>query len=198
MAYEMKTDGMEDISKMLENLEDAAPRAASRALYRGAGVMRDEIARGIEGIRTAPFKFAKSGETRLPSPEEKAVLQQAGVGIAKFDKNGTEVGTSVGFSKTGYADVNWKHMSSKARTNYKAQSFKGKGSMTTSTLKFAGEYQSGQQNQKPVAVIANAINSGTSFMSKQPFIRKAAKSGENKAVQAMREVLEAELGAAAK
>lgn len=176
MAYEMKTDGMEDISKMLENLEDAAPRAASRALYRGAGVMRDEIARGIEGIRTAPFKFAKSGETRLPSPEEKAVLQQAGVGIAKFDKNGTEVGTSVGFGKDGYADVSWNHMRSGARTNYKSDG----------------------QSQKPVAVIANAINSGTSFMSKQPFIRKAAKSGENKAVQAMKEVIEAELGAAAK
>ena len=54
--------------------------------------------------------------------------------------------------------------------------------MTTSTLKAAGVYRRGVQNQKPVGVIANAINSGTSFMEKQPFMRKAFSKSEHDAV----------------
>ena len=38
---------------------------------------------------------------------------------------------------------------------------------------------------KPVAVIANAINSGTSFMQKQPFIRKGVNASQAKAQDAI-------------
>ena len=38
---------------------------------------------------------------------------------------------------------------------------------------------------KPVAVIANAINSGTSFMQKQAFIRKGIRSSEARATEAV-------------
>ena len=57
-------------------------------------------------------------------------------GIAKFDKNGSEVQTSIGISGAGYVNI-------------------------------AGK-------QKAVVKIANAINSGTSFMEKQPVFRKAS------------------------
>lgn len=160
MAYEMKSDGMAEVSKMLEKLEEAAPRAASKALYKGAGIMAEEIKNGAESIKTAPFKCVSGGRTRLPSPEEKEIIMAAGAGIAKFDKNGTEVNTSVGYRAGGYADLNGK--------------------------------------MKPVPMIANAINSGTSFMQKQPFVRKAAQSGGQKAIQAMSEVLESEFSAIAK
>ena len=43
---------------------------------------------------------------------------------------------------------------------------------------------------KPGPQIANAINSGTSFMNKQPFVRKAAKSGGTKAINAMKARIE--------
>jgi hypothetical protein len=51
---------------------------------------------------------------------------------------------------------------------------------------------------KPIPLIVNSINSGTSFMKKQPFIRKAANSGGKKAMAAMESVIEAEFEAAQK
>lgn len=173
MGYDMSVDGMEEISRLLTQLDDAAPGIAARGLYEGAKVMAESMRREMAGIRTAPFRFAKGGETRLPSPEEKAVLEQAGVGVAKFSKNGTEIDTSVGFNSSGYADVEFSHMRSGARTNYTE-----KGS-----------------NQKPIGVIANAINSGTSFMQKQPFVRRAEKAGTGKALQAIRSSIERDFDA---
>ena len=153
MPYELKVDGMAEISEQLSQLEDAAPRVAALALYDGAGVMADEMKKQANGIKTAPFKYAREG-TRLPSPEEKAIVMQASAGIAKFNKDGTEVDTSVGFRNAGYTQLNGKTV--------------------------------------PIPVIVNSINSGTSFMQKQPFVRKAASSGGQKAMEAMKKVIEAE------
>ena len=189
MRYEMKVDGMAEISELLEKMGEAAPGVAAHALYEGAGVMQKAYAGEIRKIKAAPFKYAKSGERRLPSPEEKAILEEVGIGIAKFDKNGAEVDTSVGFNNAEYADVNWNHMSNRARTNYKAVYVKGHESNSSSLLKAIGMGK-GAQNQKPIGVIANAINSGTSFMSKQPFARKARNAGAQKAISTMKENIE--------
>ena len=198
MKCETETEGMAEISEMLEEFEERAPAIAAQGLYMGAAEMQKAVLKEMKSVKTAAFKYAKGGEQRLPSPEEKAVLEHAGVGISPFEKNGSEINTSVGFNQDGYADVNLNHMSSQQRTNYKAQSFKGKSSMTTSTLKAAGVYKRGQQNQKPVGVIANAINSGTSFMKKQPFVRKGAKNGQKLAENAMKETIEAAFNAITK
>lgn len=185
MAYQMKVDGMAEISELLSQMEEKAPGVAAQALYEGAGVMQQTFNKEIVKIKTAPFKYAKNGEKRLPSPEELAILVEAGIGIAKFDKNGADVDTSVGFDTTGYANVNWNHMHHKARTNYKAVYIKGHESNSSSLLKAIGMGK-GAQNQKPVGVIANAINSGTSFMTKQPFARKARTAGGQKAINTMK------------
>ena len=42
----------------------------------------------------------------------------------------------------------------------------------------------------PIPLIVNAINSGTSFMKKQPFFRKATSKATPKAVQAMKNTIE--------
>ena len=160
MPYEMKVDGMAEISEQLEKMAEKAPAVAARALYEGAGIMAGEINRGAAQIKAAPFKYAGAGETRLPSPEEKAIVEQAAAGIAKFDKNGTEVQTSVGFRNAGYAELAGKTV--------------------------------------PVPKIVNAINSGTSFMRKQPFVRKAANSGSAKAMQAMKDAIERDFEAMTK
>ena len=160
MPYQMKVDGMAEISETLSKLEEKAPGVAARALYKGAGIMAKEMKASAEQIRTAPFKYARNGDSRLPSPEEKAIILAAGAGIAKFDKSGSEVDTSVGYKASGYANL------------------KGK--------------------QKPIPQIANAINSGTSFMEKQPFVRKAARSGGSKAMQAMKDSIEQDFEALTK
>ena len=151
MAGTMKTDGMEELSRMLEGLDEKAESIAAAALYEGAGAMRSELVKAAEGIRAEPFRFVRNG-TRMPSQEEKNAVLQAAPGIAKFDKNGSEVSTSVGFGKAGYAKIG--------------------------------------RETKAVAQIANAINSGTSFMQKQPFFRKGENAGRKKAVAAMTKEME--------
>ena len=94
MPVYMKIDGMAEISETLEKLANSAPAVAAKALYEGAGVMQKAIVRAMASIKTAPFKYAKGGEQRLPSPEEKEILEQAGIGFAKFSKNGVEIDTS--------------------------------------------------------------------------------------------------------
>lgn len=192
MPYEMKVDGMVEISELLEKLEEKAPAVAAQALYEGAAVMQKAILKEMASIKTAPFEYARPGETRLPSPEEKEVLEHAGVGVAKFDKNGTEIDTSVGFNNNGYVSVKWNHMSSKARTNYKAVSKRGGSGVTASSVAKKLGVGSNSDNLKPVGVVANAINSGTSFMVKQPFVRKGASKGAPQAMAVMREKIERE------
>ena len=51
---------------------------------------------------------------------------------------------------------------------------------------------------KPIPKIANAINSGTSFMKKQPFFRKAVTTGTKTASEAMTKKIEAEIDALTK
>lgn len=162
MAYQMKVDGLAEISETLSRLEDEAPRVAAMALYEGAGIMAEAINKNAAAIKTAPFKWAstREGETRLPSPEEKEIITAAAAGIAKFRKAGTEVDTSVGFQNAGYAEL--------------------KGKMV------------------PIPKIVNAINSGTSFMKKQPFVRKASTTAAPKAMEAMRKYIEAEFEAIGK
>lgn len=162
MPYAFKADGLDEIADMLGKVNEDSQSIAALALYKGAGVIADSVSKGARGLRTAPFKYAKGGEQRELSPEEKQVLVENGsIGIAKFGKNGLTVETSVGYNQSGYADVNFTHMRSKSRTNYKK----------------------GTQNQKPIGVIANSVNSGTSFMKKQPFIRKAVSQSKGTATE---------------
>lgn len=155
MPYKMRTEGMEELGEMLRTLGESAESVASMGLFDGAGIMADEIKKGAEGIKTAPFKYAGPGETRLPSPEEKAAVMRAeGIGISKFKKSGDGVDTSVGYSRAGYTKMVGKTV--------------------------------------PIPLIANAINSGTSFMQKQPFFRQAVSSGGKKATKAITEKVESE------
>ena len=150
MAYTMKTEGVEEIKKMLDTLGQNAQHSAAKALYNGAGIMADEMEKQAGSIKTAPFHYAVFIQ-REPSPEEKAVVQGA-VGIAKFRKDGNNVQTSVGYGNSGYAEI-------------------------------AGK-------KKPIPLIANAINSGTSFMRKQPFVRKAVNRASSRASAAIKESIE--------
>ena len=153
MPYNVTTAGNDELTQMLESLGNAAQGVASAGLYEGAGVMADAVSRSVRGIDTEPFHYAPDGHTRKPSPEEKALLEAAPKGVAKFRKTGTEVNTDVGLSNAGYGMLGNKLV--------------------------------------PIPKIANAINSGTSFMKPQPFFRKAVTKNRKTALSAFeREVLE--------
>ena len=192
MPYRFKSEGVDEIMKMIAQLDDQAMFVASMALYEGAGVMADAITKSAASIKTEPFHYAAvDGTMRLPSPEEKEILMNSGaVGIAKFRKRLGAVDTSVGYNSAGYAPVKWNHMKTSARTNYKAVKLKGHEVNASSFLAAVrkaggGNIGKGAQNMKPIGVIANSINSGTSFMQKQPFIRTAVKNATPKAEAAI-------------
>lgn len=154
MPYTMRAEGLKELEDLLNHAGEHAEAIAGRGLYDGAGAMADEIKRQVKNIKTEPFWYAQGRHQRMPSPEEKEIVMNADTGIAKFDKNGAEVQTSVGFSRSGYAILKNKTV--------------------------------------PIPLIANAINSGTSFMKKQPFFRKAVSAGRKKAVSRMKETMENE------
>ena len=149
MAYKISTSGMDDLLGKLQKAGDAAHDIAAAGLYEGAGVMADAVSQAVRSIATEPFRYAAGGHRRLPSPEEKAVLEAADKGVAHFRDDGGSVNTSVGLNAAGYGTV-------------------------------AGR-------TKPVGLIANSINSGTSFMSKQPFLRKAFSQSKGVATAAIEE-----------
>lgn len=197
-SFSFKVEGMNELFSAMKKAGDKALGIAAQGLYEGAGLVADAVSREVNGISTEPFNYAAGGKKRKPSPEEKAALQASPHGVAKFRKKLDRVDTSVGFNQAGYVDVNFKHMNSNARTNYKAVRFKGKDSTASSTLKFikqqtGNDLGKGAQNQKPIGVIANSINSGTSFMEKQPFIRKAFSKTKSAAQAAIENGIKARL-----
>ena len=147
MAFSIQVEGLDQLMNKFNELDQKALGIAAQGLYEGAGVVADAVSGAVQGIATEPFRYAKGGQTRKPSPEEKAIVDGAKKGVAKFRKNGVSVQTSVGMQNAGYAKLGNKI--------------------------------------KPIPQIANAINSGTSFMQKQPFMRKAFSKSQGAAEAAI-------------
>ena len=147
MALSIQVEGLDQLMNKINELDQKALGIAAQGLYEGAGVVADAVSGAMQGIATEPFRYAKGGQTRKPSPEEKAIVAGAKKGVAKFRKNGVSVQTSVGMQNAGYAKLGNKI--------------------------------------KPIPQIANAINSGTSFMKKQPVFRKAASMSKGAAQAAI-------------
>ena len=154
MSFTLEISGMEALLARMEELEDKGRGVAAQALYEGAGVVADSVSSAVHGIATEKFHYTKFG-TRLPSPEEKALVEGARKGVAKFKKSKTKVNTSVGMQNAGYGQL---------------------GGQT-----------------KPIPLIANSINSGTSFMKPQPFFRRAAEQSAGAAAAAIESGIESRL-----
>ena len=153
MPFKIEFTGMDELLRKMDKLPEVAAKVAAESLYEGAGVVADAVSGAVQGIATEPFKYAKGGKRRKPSPEEKAIVANARHGVAKFKNDGNTIQTSIGYQKAGYATL------------------KGK--------------------TKPVPVIVNAINSGTSFMQKQPFLRKAFSKSKSAAIATIQAGIEA-------
>ena len=184
MPFSFQVEGMDELIHAMEKLPEKARKIAAEGLYEGAGVVADQVSAAVQGIATAPFKYAKGGTKRLPSPEEKAILMNAPHGVAKFKNNGLRIDTSVGYQNSGYAAINWNHAKTSAsRTKYKMGA---NGKMVHAS-------QGTGKSTKPVPLIANSINSGTSFMVKQPFLRKAFSQSKGAATAAIESGIESRL-----
>ena len=147
MPFSIQWDGADELLRKMDKLPEKAAKIAAEALYEGAGVMADAVSQAVQGIVTEEFRYATGGRTRMPSPEEKAIVANAKHGVAKFRNDGTKIQTSIGYQNAGYAML------------------KGK--------------------RKPIPLIANSINHGTSFMKKQPFMRQAISKNQGAAIAAI-------------
>ena len=147
MPFSIQWEGSDELLRKMDKLPEKAAKIAAEALYEGAGVMADAVSQAVHGIATEDFRYAAGGRKRMPSPEEKAILEGAKQGVAKFRNDGTRIQTSIGFDNAGYAELDGK--------------------------------------RKPIPLIANSINHGTSFMQKQPFLRKAFTQQQGAAVAAI-------------
>ena len=154
MAWDIKTEGLEELSEILGRLDSEAELVAAGALYDGAGVVADAMNGAVDSIKTEQFRYKR--DSRLPSPEEKEAMRGK-IGIARFRKNGSEVDTLVGFTR-------------------------GDGYVMLGKRKTA------------IRMIARSINSGTSFMEKQPVFRKAARKAKGAAEEKMIAKAESMLG----
>ena len=154
MPFYMNVTGMEELIARMEELPKRGRDVAALGLYEGAKIVADAVSSAVQGIATEEFRYKKFG-TRLPSPEEKAIVMSARKGVAKFKKTRSYVNTSVGMQNAGYGNLNGK--------------------------------------TKPVPLIANAINSGTSFMKPQPFFRGAVEKSAGAAAAAIESGIESRL-----
>ena len=175
MPFTIQWEGADELLRKMDKLPEKAAKIAAEALYEGAGVMADAVSQAVHGIATEKFQYAAGGQKRMPSPEEKAIVEQSKHGVAKFRNNGTQIQTSIGFDNAGYAKITWNHARTNVRTKYKQQK----------NGKYAHASQGGGESSKPVEVIVNSINHGTSFMKKQPFLRKAFSQNQGAAVAAV-------------
>ena len=179
MPFTLEWSGADELLRKMDKLPDKAAKIAAEALYEGADVMADAVSRAVQGIATEEFHYAKGGETRMPSPEEKAIVMNQRRGISKFKNNGTVISTKIGISSDGYSKITWNHAKSGTRTKYKI----GLGGKMTGSQSQEGK--SSGLSAKPVAVIINSIEHGTSFMKKQPFMRKAIQQTKGAAMAAI-------------
>ena len=179
MPFTLEWSGADELLRKMDKLPEKAAKIAAEALYEGADVMADAVSRAVQGIATEEFHYAKGGETRMPSPEEKAIVMNQRRGISKFKNNGTVISTKVGVSSDGYSKITWNHAKSGTRTKYKI----GLGGKATGSQSQEGK--SSGLSAKPVAVIINSIEHGTSFMKKQPFMRKAIQQTKGAAMAAI-------------
>ena len=179
MPFTLEWSGADELLRKMDKLPDKAAKIAAEALYEGADVMADAVSRAVQGIATEEFHYAKSGETRMPSPEEKAIVMNQRRGISKFKNNGMVISTKVGVRSDGYSKITWNNAKSGTWTKYKI----GLGGKATGSQSQEGK--SSGLSAKPVAVIINSIEHGTSFMKKQPFMRKAIQQTKGAAMAAI-------------
>ena len=179
MPFSLEWSGADELLRKMDKLPEKAAKIAAEALYEGADVMADAVSRAVQGIATEEFHYATGGETRMPSPEEKAIVMNQRRGVSKFRNNGTVVSTKVGISSDGYSKITWNHAKSGTRTKYKV----GYGGEVKQSQ--VQEGKSSGTSAKPVAVIINSIEHGTSFMKKQPFMRKAIQQTKGAAMAAI-------------
>ena len=146
----------------------------------------------VEGMETITVALAKAGDA-APGIAAAALYEGAGVIADEISRQARGLETS----RFRYAN-GWQRKPSPEEKEALVSAgaagiakFQQTGNSVNTSVGYGRSgYATVNGKTKPVAVIANAINSGTSFMKKQPFIRKAVSQSKNKATEAITKKVE--------
>lgn len=146
-GFSIDTSGFDDTIKMLEKLTEESEGMMKQSVYKGAGVVADDMKSIVKGLRTQSDN--RRTDVRYPYDYEKAALIE-NLGIAPIGTRGS-VNTKIGFD---------------------------------------GYYTNKRGDQRPVPLLANSINAGTTFLKKQPFLSQTKRKSEKNCIEAMQKQLD--------
>ena len=147
----------------------------------------------VNGLETISMMLQDLGD-KAEGIASRGLFEGAGIMADEIRKEAAGIRTGPGASRESarYATQEEKQIVMNAAAGI--AKFKKNGTEVDTSIGFRNAgYAEINGKRVPIPKIVNAINSGTSFMHKQPFVRKAANRAKERASEAIRASIEADL-----
>ena len=147
----------------------------------------------VNGLETISMMLQDLGD-KAEGIASRGLFEGAGIMADEIRKEAAGIRTGPGASRESarYATQEEKQIMMNAAAGI--AKFKKNGTEVDTSIGFRNAgYAEINGTRVPIPKIVNAINSGTSFMHKQPFVRKAANRAKERASEAIRASIEADL-----
>ena len=147
----------------------------------------------VDGMETISMMLQNLGD-KAEGIASRGLFEGAGIMADEIRKEAAGIRTGPGASRESarYATQEEKQIVMNAAAGI--AKFKKNGTEVDTSIGFRNAgYAEINGKRVPIPKIVNAINSGTSFMHKQPFVRKAANRAKERASEAIRASIEADL-----
>lgn len=122
---------------------------------------------------------------------KKCVYKGAGVVADSMKDEVKNIKTQTG-KQTGKQRLPYDYEKNVLIENLGIAPIKNKGSVNTK-IGFDGYYENKRGELRPVPLLANSINAGTSFLKKQPFLSKTVRASQANCVEEMQQQLDEEI-----
>ena len=147
----------------------------------------------VDGMETISMMLQNLGD-KAEGIASRGLFEGAGIMADEIRKEAAGIRTGPGASRESarYATQEEKQIVMDAAAGI--AKFKKNGTEVDTSIGFRNAgYAEINGKSVPIPKIVNAINSGTSFMHKQPFVRKAANRAKERASEAIRASIEADV-----
>ena len=147
----------------------------------------------VNGLETISMMLQDLGD-KAEGIASRGLFEGAGIMADEIRKEAAGIRTGPGASRESarYATQEEKQIVMNAAAGI--AKFKKNGTEVDTSIGFRNAgYAEINGKSVPIPKIVNAINSGTSFMHKQPFVRKAANRAKERASEAIRASIEADV-----
>lgn len=141
-----------------------------------------------KGLDEAIAELTKVADTKTFLP--KTLYEGAGV-VAKEMK--TQISALKTDQKGGPMRYPYEYEKEVLEQNFGVAPFHWDGDTLDTKIGFDGYYTNKKGEQRPVPLLANSVNAGTSFLKKQPFKDKAYRASKETSVSTMQSALDKEI-----